>query len=89
MLFDSYGEVWLIDPSAHYADREVDLAMTEMFGGFSDHFYQHYNEIFPLSENYPTKKVIYNLYHYLNHYNLFGEAYLPGCEDGFDHIARL
>ncbi len=88
VLFDK-SNVWLIDPAVYYADREVDVAMTEMFGGFSQDFYQAYNEIQPLNPGYQQKKIIYNLYHYLNHYNLFGSSYLSACERGFDQINSL
>jgi fructosamine-3-kinase len=66
----------------------VDLPMTEMFGGFTLDFYQAYDEVFPRSKEYSVKKVIYNLYHYLNHYNLFGESYLGSCRDGIELIRR-
>ncbi|SEG03633.1 fructosamine kinase family protein [Marinobacterium lutimaris] len=83
VLFDRNGQnVWLIDPAVYYADPDVDLAMTEMFGGFSGAFYAAYDAISPRGDDYPLKRAIYNLYHYLNHYNLFGDAYLTGCEEG-------
>ena len=88
VLFDK-SDVWLIDPAAYYADREVDVAMTEMFGGFSQDFYQTYNETRPLSPVYQQKKIIYNLYHYLNHYNLLGSGYLSACRQGFNLIDSL
>lgn len=88
VLFDQ-NKVWLIDPAVYYGDREVDLAMTEMFSGFSVEFYQGYDEILPRTQHYPVKKVMYNLYHYLNHYNLFGDSYLDGCEQGFTCLERL
>lgn len=81
--------VWLIDSAVYYGDREVDLAMTEMFGGFSAEFYSAYDAILPRNPEYPTKKVIYNLYHYLNHYNLFGDGYLSACESCFQYIQTL
>ncbi len=86
-----YGEnkVYLIDPAVYFGDREVDLAMTEMFGGFGKEFYDAYEKQYPCSKYYDTKRVIYNLYHYLNHYNLFGNGYLGGCEDGFEFIEKL
>jgi len=80
---------WLIDPAAYYGDREVDIAMSEMFGGFTQAFYQAYNAEYSLSEQYPYKKHLYNLYHYLNHYNLFGKAYLPNCETGFNQLTDI
>lgn len=83
------SEVWLIDPAVYYGDREVDLAMTELFGGFSEAFYQSYDEGLPRSRAYPTKKSIYNLYHTLNHYNLFGSSYLPACRRHLKVIESL
>lgn len=88
VLFDR-DKTWLIDPAVYYGDREVDLAMTEMFGGFPDTFYQYYDRTWRRSSQYPHKRMIYNLYHYLNHYNLFGESYLAGCQQGFQFIRSL
>ncbi|MEA5532710.1 fructosamine kinase family protein [Crocosphaera sp. XPORK-15E] len=69
------GEPVILDPATYYGDREVDLAMTELFGGFPAAFYRGYNEVFPLAEGYKQRKTIYNLYHILNHFNLFGGGY--------------
>jgi fructosamine-3-kinase len=77
------GRVWLIDPACYCGHAEVDLAMSEMFGGFAAEFHAAYRSARPLSPGYPLRKRIYNLYHYLNHLNLFGDGYLDGCEDGF------
>ena len=88
VLFDQ-DSVWLIDPAIYYADREVDLAMTEMFGGFSKEFYQSYDNEYPRTTEYQKKKLFYNLYHFLNHYNLFGNSYLPACEAGFNALKCL
>lgn len=82
VLFDRDGP-WLIDPAIYCGDREADVAMTEMFGGFGPAFYKAYDHVYPRSAVYEQKKAIYNLYHYLNHYNLFGSSYLWGCERGF------
>lgn len=68
---------------------EADLAMTEMFGGFGAAFYRAYDRVYPRTEVYATKREIYNLYHYLNHYNLFGGGYLGGCERGLSALAAL
>ncbi len=86
-----YGaeKVWLIDPAVYFADREVDIAMSEMFGGFSSYFHESYEKEYPKSKAYQIKKVVYNLYHYLNHYNLFGSGYLRGCENGFELIEKV
>ncbi len=65
----------IFDPAAYYGDREVDLAMTELFGGFPPAFYQGYEAIWPLDGGYKARKILYNLYHILNHFNLFGGSY--------------
>jgi fructosamine-3-kinase len=66
----------IFDPAVYYGDREADLAMTELFGGFPARFYDAYNEVFPLPAGYETRKHFYNLYHLLNHLNIFGAGYL-------------
>lgn len=71
----SSGEPVIFDPAAYWGDREVDLAMTELFGGFSPDFYRGYEAVFPLAPGYDRRKTLYNLYHILNHYNLFGGGY--------------
>ncbi len=85
----SKDSVYLIDPAVYFGDREVDIAMSEMFGRFGSEFYQCYNETYPLNPLYEKKKIIYNLYHYLNHYNLFGSGYLSNCESGFQFLQKL
>ncbi|MEM7345119.1 MAG: fructosamine kinase family protein [Chloroflexota bacterium] len=74
-LVTDSGDPALIDPAVYYGDREAELAFTEMFGGFSARFYAAYSEAWPLDKNYQARKEIYNLYHLLNHLNLFGESY--------------
>lgn len=71
----SDGEAWLIDPAAYVGHAEADLAMTELFGGFSPVFSDAYKEAFPLAPGYGHRRDLYNLYHLLNHLNLFGTAY--------------
>ena len=66
----------VFDPAVYYGDREADLAMTELFGGFPGEFYQAYNQTWALDEGYARRKHLYNLYHLLNHLNLFGGGYL-------------
>ena len=66
----------LFDPAVYYGDREADLAMTELFGGFPARFYEAYDAACPLPEGYEARKHLYNLYHLLNHLNIFGEGYL-------------
>lgn len=70
------GRPTLFDPAVHYGDRESDIAMTELFGGFPESFYAAYREAWPLSPDYERRKPLYNLYHVLNHYNMFGAGYL-------------
>ncbi|MFB8797697.1 MAG: fructosamine kinase family protein [Microcoleus sp.] len=69
------GEPVIFDPAAYFGDREVDIAMTELFGGFSAQFYRGYNQVWPLDSGYEKRKILYNLYHILNHFNLFGGSY--------------
>ena len=69
------GEPVLLDPAVYFGDREVDIAMTELFGGFPTAFYRGYEEAYPLEDGYQHRKILYNLYHILNHFNLFGGGY--------------
>jgi protein-ribulosamine 3-kinase len=74
-LIDAQGHPVLIDPAAYYGDREAEIAFTELFGGFGSRFYAAYNEAWPLDRGYADRRDVYNLYHLLNHLNLFGEGY--------------
>lgn len=78
--FDTLGTPVIFDPAVYYGDRETDLAMTELFGGFSAHFYRAYEAAYPLPAGYALRKPLYNLYHVLNHLNLFGGSYLHQAE---------
>ncbi|MBX9636416.1 MAG: fructosamine kinase family protein [Nitrosomonas sp.] len=73
--YDSNGNPVLFDPAVYYGDREADIAMTELFGGFSADFYSAYRYDYPLDSGYNIRKLVYNLYHILNHLNLFGSSY--------------
>jgi protein-ribulosamine 3-kinase len=75
-ITDSEGNPAVIDPAAHYGWAEAELAMTTLFGSFPDVFYQAYQEVRPLEPGYWARFPIYNLYHLLNHLNLFGRGYL-------------
>jgi len=86
VAFDQAGQPVVFDPATYYGDREADLAMTELFGGFSEDFYAAYREAFALDAGYAVRKDLYNLYHVLNHLNLFGGGYLAQAER---LIARL
>ncbi len=65
----------LIDPAAYYADREMEFAIVTMFGSFSKRFYDSYNEVFPLKSDWQERNKLYQIYHILNHYHLFGGSY--------------
>ncbi len=78
----------IFDPAAHYGLRESDLAMTELFGRLPQKFYDAYHEAFPLNPGYENRKDLYNLYHLLNHLNLFGRSYLSQVEATVNHYLR-
>ena len=80
------GQPVIFDPATYWSDREVDLAMTELFGGFPSEFYRGYNEVFPLDSGYQNRKTLYNLYHILNHFNLFGGSYESQANRMIDQI---
>ncbi len=77
----------VFDPAVYFGDRETDLAMTELFGGFPETFHAAYREAWPLAESYETRKTLYNLYHVLNHYHLFGAGYLNQVRRMIDRLA--
>jgi protein-ribulosamine 3-kinase len=77
---DRDGNPVIFDPAVYYGDREADLAMTELFGGFPGDFYSAYDSTWPLDPGYATRKTLYNLYHVLNHFNLFGGGYLSQAQ---------
>ena len=78
-----HGDLWsgnvlgdyFIDPAIYYGHREADLAMTSLFGGFSHQFYRAYNDAYPLLPGHREREPIYQLYHILNHYTIFGGSY--------------
>jgi fructosamine-3-kinase len=76
----------VFDPAVYYGDRETDIAMTRLFGGFGNRFYTAYHSNWPLDQAAGTRRTLYNLYHVLNHLNLFGGSYLAQAED---MMARL
>lgn len=73
------GQPVIFDPASYYGDREVDLAMAGLFGGFTHDFYVGYESVSPLDDGFNQRKVLYNLYHQLNHLNMFGTTYLGEC----------
>jgi fructosamine-3-kinase len=74
------GTPVVFDPATYYGDRETDVAMTELFGGFTPEFYAAYAEAAPLPPGFPLRRTLYNCYHVLNHLNLFGASYLARAE---------
>jgi fructosamine-3-kinase len=70
----------IFDPASYYGDREADLAMTQLFGGFGRAFYDAYESAWPLDPGAGTRRDLYNLYHVLNHLNLFGGGYRSQAE---------
>jgi fructosamine-3-kinase len=84
--FTRAGEPVIFDPAVYYGDREADLAMTELFGGFGSAFYAAYQAAWPVDEGYAVRKVLYNLYHVLNHFNLFGGGYLSQAQGMMERL---
>ncbi len=76
----------LFDPASHWADREVDLAMARLFGGFPPAFFAGYDEIWPLAYGADQRVPLYNLYHLLNHANLFGGGYWGQAQANIDAL---
>ena len=80
------GAPVIFDPACYYGDRETDIAMAELFGGFPSSFYGTYRNAWPLDSGYEMRKPLYNLYHILNHFNLFGGAYLGQAHRMIDKL---
>ena len=78
----------IFDPAVYYGDRETDIAMTRLFGGFGDAFYRAYEAAWPLDAGYSRREPLYQLYHVLNHLNLFGSGYLGRAEALIDEVLR-
>lgn len=77
-MADSSGDPVIFDPAIHYGHRETELAFTTLFGGFDPSFYEAYQEVYPLEQDFHSRFDIHNLYPLLVHVNLFGSSYLPG-----------
>ena len=84
--FTTDGQPVIFDPASYYGDRETDIAMTELFGGFEQSFYSAYQSCLPLSDGYRLRRDLYNLYHMLNHLNLFGAGYHSRCVTIIDQL---
>merc|ERR1712216_483509 len=83
------GEYVIFDPATYFGDREVDLAMTKLFGIQSAAYYEAYDEEYPLQKDgFKIRETIYNLYHILNHYVLFGGGYLSQAKGMIAQILK-
>jgi len=85
---DPSGQPVIFDPAVYYGDREADLAMTRLFGGFGARFYQSYEAGWPLESGAERRVTLYNLYHVINHLNLFGGGYLSQAERMIEGMLR-
>jgi len=83
------GEPVIFDPAVYYGDREADLAMTTLFGGFPSEFYQAYQNAWPLDPGHRERRDLYNLYHVLNHLNLFGGGYLNPAQRMLERLRAV
>ena len=86
---DKNGKGVIFDPASWWADNEVDIAMTKLFGGFRKEFYEEYHRIFPIKNGFEKRIIIYNFYHILNHANMFGGGYLKQVKDYVQAILNM
>ena len=86
---DKSGKGVIFDPASWWADNEVDIAMTKLFGGFRKEFYEEYHKIFPIKNGFEKRMIIYNFYHILNHANMFGGGYLKQVKDYVKEILNM
>lgn len=82
----AHGEPVIYDPACYYGDHETDLARTELFGHPGIHFYGAYKEIFAIDDGYAVRKLFYNVYHILNHANLFGGSYIQQSINSIEQL---
>ncbi len=82
-------QAMIFDPACYYGDREVDIAMTELFNEFPDDFYHGYQAEYPLKKGYEQRKLVYNFYHILNHANIFGGIYIAQAKAILSRIMSL
>lgn len=83
---DSAGSPVIYDPACYYGDHEADLAMMELFGSPGQRFFEAYNRVFPIDAGYYQRRELYNLYHILNHANLFGGSYVLQAQHMIDSL---
>ena len=85
---DAAGNPVIYDPACYYGDHEADLAMMELFGNPGERFFAAYHERFPIDPGYRRRRDLYNLYHVLNHANLFGGGYGVQALRMIEHLLR-
>ena len=83
------GEPAIFDPAVYIGDREADIAMTHLFGGFDASFYSAYEDEWPLPEGHEVRRDLYNLYHIVNHLNLFGSSYRAQAQATIARLLRV
>ena len=86
---DENGRGVIFDPASWWADSEVDIAMTKLFGGFNRQFYEEYHKIIPQKDGFEKRVIIYNFYHILNHANMFGGGYYLEVRNYINKILRM
>ena len=86
---DKNGKGVIFDPASWWADNEVDIAMTKLFGGFKKEFYEEYHRVFPIKNGFEKRIIIYNFYHILNHANMFGGGYSQQVKDYVKEILHM
>ena len=86
---DKNGRGVIFDPASWWADNEVDIAMTKLFGGFGREFYEEYHKIFPIRKGFEKRIIIYNFYHILNHANMFGGSYFNQVKEYVKSILKM
>ena len=86
LAYDDQDRPVIYDPATYYGDREAEIAMTELFGGFGKSFYDAYSAAWPLDPGYGVRKTLYNLYHILNHANMFGGGYIGQAQSMMERL---
>lgn len=84
---DLEGNPVVYDPAVYYGHHEADFGILLMFGGFTSDFHTAYRELIPREPGFEERQLGYQLYHYLNHYNLFGSSYRPSCMSILDRLS--
>ncbi len=86
--FTKNGEPVIYDPASYFGDREAEFGIINMFGGFTDEFYRGYHDVWPLDDAFKSRLPLYELYHTLNHFNIFGSSYGANCQRLIDQLLK-